>query len=91
MRFGIYSDAGTLTCGGYAGSAGYESLDAETFAGWGVDYLKLDGCYVNQPDYPKVYKAFGDALQGKVGESLGTQRSLLELFKEEQADDSPPS
>ena len=41
VRFGIYSDEGTQTCGGFPGSEGYEKLDADTFASWGVDYLKL--------------------------------------------------
>ena len=45
VRFGIYSDEGTSTCGGYPGSEGFEDIDAKTFASWGVDYLKLDGCY----------------------------------------------
>ena len=40
MGFGMYSSAGTYTCGQYAGSLGYETVDADTFAGWGVDYLK---------------------------------------------------
>ena len=48
VRFGIYSDEGTKTCGGYPGSKGYEKIDAETFKDWGVDYLKLDGCYNNE-------------------------------------------
>ncbi len=47
LKFGIYSSAGTLTCGGYPGSLGYEDVDAETFAKWGVDYLKYDNCYVS--------------------------------------------
>jgi alpha-galactosidase len=47
MDFGIYSDAGTLTCGGYQGSYDHEEIDAKTFASWGVDYLKLDGCNVD--------------------------------------------
>ena len=37
VRFGIYSDEGTKTCGGYPGSKGYEVVDAKTFADWGVD------------------------------------------------------
>lgn len=41
----MYSDAGKYTCGGYAGSLGYETVDANTFASWGVDYLKYDNCY----------------------------------------------
>jgi len=46
LSFGIYSDAGTETCAGYPGSLGNEEIDAETFASWGVDYLKYDNCYV---------------------------------------------
>nr|XP_023018107.1 alpha-N-acetylgalactosaminidase-like [Leptinotarsa decemlineata] len=45
LKFGIYGDYGTLTCGGYPGSKDYLEIDANTFAEWGVDYLKLDGCY----------------------------------------------
>jgi len=41
---GVYTDRGTKTCGGYVGSLGYESVDASTFASWGVDYLKEDNC-----------------------------------------------
>jgi alpha-galactosidase len=45
LGFGMYSDAGKYTCGGYAGSLGYETIDANTFASWGVDYLKYDNCF----------------------------------------------
>jgi alpha-galactosidase len=45
LKMGIYSDAATLTCGGYPGSYGFEELDAETFAGWGIDYVKYDYCH----------------------------------------------
>ncbi|KAG2417947.1 hypothetical protein HFD88_001046 [Aspergillus terreus] len=45
--FGIYSSAGTKTCAGYPGSLGYETIDANTFASWGVDYLKYDNCNNN--------------------------------------------
>ena len=48
LKFGIYSDAGTETCGGEVGSYGHEEDDAATFASWGVDYLKYDYC--NAPD-----------------------------------------
>ena len=46
LKLGIYSSAGTKTCAGYPASIGLESVDAATFAGWGVDYLKYDNCYV---------------------------------------------
>eukprot|EP00930_Biecheleria_cincta_P095308 TRINITY_DN87286_c0_g1_i1.p1 TRINITY_DN87286_c0_g1~~TRINITY_DN87286_c0_g1_i1.p1 ORF type:complete len:503 (-),score=63.71 TRINITY_DN87286_c0_g1_i1:211-1719(-) len=63
LQFGIYSDAGTGTCMSYPGSKGYFELDAHTFAAWGVDYLKLDGCYDNTTGYMKDYPAMGAALQ----------------------------
>ncbi|WP_273942192.1 glycoside hydrolase family 27 protein [Kutzneria chonburiensis] len=44
LKFGIYEDAGTTTCGGYAGSWNHWTQDANLFASWGVDYVKLDGC-----------------------------------------------
>jgi alpha-galactosidase len=46
LKFGIYEDAGTLTCGGFAGSWNHFQADANLFASFGVDYLKLDGCNV---------------------------------------------
>jgi len=71
LKFGIYSDAGTLTCGDKPGSFGYEEKDAKLFAEWEVDYLKYDFCYC--PDYASLhndykmamarYKAMGDALK----------------------------
>lgn len=45
LKFGMYSSAGKYTCGQYEGSLGYEAVDAQTFADWGVDYLKYDNCY----------------------------------------------
>jgi alpha-galactosidase len=44
FKFGLYTVGGTATCAGYPGSAGYEVLDANTYAGWGVDYVKFEGC-----------------------------------------------
>jgi len=44
LKLGIYSSPGPLTCGGFAGSYGYEELDAKTYASWGIDYLKYDWC-----------------------------------------------
>lgn len=46
LKIGIYSDAGTFTCGGFEGSLGFEEIDATTFAEWGIDYLKYDNCNV---------------------------------------------
>jgi hypothetical protein len=45
LKFGIYEDFGNFTCAGYPGVLGYMEIDAQTFADWEVDYVKLDGCY----------------------------------------------
>lgn len=45
LKFGMYSSAGRYTCGSYEGSLGHEEVDAQTWANWGVDYLKYDNCY----------------------------------------------
>ena len=39
-----------------------EDIDATTFAHWGVDYVKLDGCYSLPASQPAGYAVFGDAL-----------------------------
>ena len=44
FKFGMYSCAGRLTCAGYPSSFDYEFIDAQTFADWGVDFLKYDFC-----------------------------------------------
>ncbi|XP_069604770.1 alpha-galactosidase A isoform X3 [Ranitomeya imitator] len=44
LLLGIYQDVGKQTCAGYPGSQGFYELDAQTFADWGVDLLKFDGC-----------------------------------------------
>ena len=40
FKFGIYTAAGTTTCGVRAGSLFNERLDAEHYARAGVDYIK---------------------------------------------------
>ncbi|MCD9855208.1 NPCBM/NEW2 domain-containing protein [Epilithonimonas sp. JDS] len=44
LKMGIYSSPGPWTCGGCAGSYGYEKQDAEIYSRWGIDYLKYDWC-----------------------------------------------
>lgn len=63
LKMGIYSDAGTETCGGMPGSLGHEYQDALQYARWGVDYLKYDWC--NTPDINPVgaYQLISDALR----------------------------
>ena len=48
MKFGIYEDYGNFTCAGYPGIIGHMDIDANTFASWDVDYVKLDGKMLNK-------------------------------------------
>lgn len=69
LKIGIYSSPGPKTCAGFEGSSGYEKQDAETFASWGIDYLKYDLCSAGSI-YPssaetlqRLYQKMGEALQ----------------------------
>jgi len=44
LKLGIYSSPGPKTCAGFEGSLGHEEQDAQTYAQWGIDYLKYDWC-----------------------------------------------
>ncbi len=70
LKFGLYSSPGPETCGGHTGSYQHETKDADTYASWGVDYLKYDWCsYHNidpNPDlegFIKPYRIMGEALR----------------------------
>ncbi|KAF8943125.1 hypothetical protein BGZ47_005790 [Haplosporangium gracile] len=76
FKFGIYQDAGYKTCGGYPGSLGHYERDVAQFAGWEVDYIKLDGCYVKkneslpesptlEPTFRQLYEGFGLAIRSQ--------------------------
>jgi alpha-galactosidase len=73
LKFGIYSSPGPTTCGGYLGSYQHEEQDAQTYAAWGVDYLKYDWCSyseVHQNDtslssYIKPYAVMQKALRAQ--------------------------
>ena len=66
LKLGIYSGPGPRTCAGYEGSLGHEHQDAETYAHWGIDYLKYDWC--QQPpqsvdEMKAAYTKMHDALE----------------------------
>jgi alpha-galactosidase len=63
LKFGIYSDAGRLTCGGRPGGQGHEYQDAITYARWGVDYLKYDWCSTGDRNAQEAYAVMADALR----------------------------
>lgn len=66
VQLGIYGDVGTLTCGGYPGTRNatmdFTDIDAKTFSDWGVDSLKLDGCYEDVKYYNQAYPEYTKAL-----------------------------
>jgi len=58
LKFGLYTDRGNLTCAGRPGALGHEEIDANTYAAWGVDYLKEDSCYATQ-DHEQAFTEYG--------------------------------
>ena len=63
LKMGIYSDAGTETCGGYPGSLGHEYQDAIQYSRWGIDYLKYDWCNTPNINPQGAYTLISDALR----------------------------
>lgn len=62
LKFGIYSDAGTMTCQERPGARGFEFQDARTYAKWGVDYLKFDWCHTGTQNPQASYTLMRDAI-----------------------------
>lgn len=62
LLLGIYSDIGTKTCAGFPGLEGHFEQDAQSFADWEIDSIKVDCCYSDSRDYNVTYPAFGKAL-----------------------------
>ncbi|GHE25893.1 ricin-type beta-trefoil lectin domain protein [Streptomyces vinaceus] len=68
LKFGIYEDAGSLTCERYPGSGSpdgggpdHYAQDARLFASWKVDYVKMDGCNLWVPPGRTKEQAYRDA------------------------------
>ncbi|XP_045899696.1 alpha-N-acetylgalactosaminidase-like [Micropterus dolomieu] len=63
LKLGIYADMGTYTCMGFPGTTLEKiEIDAQTFASWGIDYLKFDGCYSNPVEQLLGYTMMSKAL-----------------------------
>ena len=62
LKFGLYSDAGAMTCAKRPGSHGFEEKDARQYASWTVDYLKYDWCSTEGLRAEDAYGAMRDAL-----------------------------
>lgn len=63
LYLGIYSDAGSETCGGKPGSQGHEYQDALQYARWGIDYLKYDWCNTDNVNSKGAYSLMAKALR----------------------------
>ncbi|MGY4708072.1 glycoside hydrolase family 27 protein [Mycolicibacterium sp. CBM1] len=67
MLLGLYASPSYELCGigEPNASAGHESADAATFAGWGVDYLKYDWCSTDSDRSHEIarFTAMRDALR----------------------------
>ncbi len=62
FKFGIHNCAGTKTCASYPGGRGHEYQDAETYASWGIDYLKYDWCNHGTANAEETYTTMARAL-----------------------------
>jgi alpha-galactosidase len=67
LKFGIYSSPGPKTCAQYEGSYRHEEQDAQSYAEWGVDFLKYDWCSAQEVYKPEemrgAYRKMYDALR----------------------------
>jgi alpha-galactosidase len=65
LKLGIYSSPGAKTCARFEGSLGHEQQDAETYAEWGIDYLKYDLC------------SYGSVMQQTFPNDLAARNNLM--------------
>jgi alpha-galactosidase len=65
LKLGIYSSPGPRTCANFEGSYGHEEQDAQTYAAWGVDFLKYDLC-----SYRIILTEQAEGLSAKQKETL---------------------
>ncbi|MBT2450602.1 alpha-galactosidase [Streptomyces sp. ISL-43] len=84
LKFGIYQDAGHLTCERYPGSGFPEgggpdhyARDARQFATWEVDYVKMDGCNLWVPEGTTKEQAYRDAYNSVAKALRGSGRDMV--------------
>jgi alpha-galactosidase len=65
LKLGIYSSPGAKTCARYEASLGHEEQDAQTYADWGIDYLKYDLC------------SYRTVMQQQAPDDLAAQNKLM--------------
>jgi alpha-N-acetylgalactosaminidase len=63
LLFGMYTDIGTKTCGGYPGLApNHTDSDIGRLVEWEIDALKVDGCYTEVKNMSYLYSQLSDRL-----------------------------
>jgi len=63
LKLGMYTDYGSMSCQGYPGTPWErQQIDASTFAEWGVDFIKVDGCNSDVTTMNDAYPRFGKFL-----------------------------
>src|SRR5215471_19824788 len=82
LKIGIYSSPGNKTCAKYEGSLDHEEQDAQTFADWGIDYLKYDLCGLRDamkqaPSPEAAHKIMVDAYVKMHNSLLKTGRPIV--------------
>ena len=82
LKLGIYSSPGAKTCARFEGSLGHEAQDANTYAAWGIDYLKYDLCglrvEMKAAETPEArHKIMVDAYEKMHQALLATKRPIL--------------
>ena len=97
LKLGLYSSPGAKTCAGFEGGLGHESIDAETFASWKIDFLKYDICSYRKmleettPNDPDKAKGMMEDAFGRMAKALAaagrpmvysiSQHGLSEVWK----------
>ena len=81
LKIGIYSSPGAKTCAGYEGSLNHEQQDANSYAAWGIDYLKYDLCGLREQmkgqPHDAAYKIMFDAYKKMDAALKATGRPIV--------------
>lgn len=79
LKVGLYSSPGPYTCAGAPGSYEHEDQDAQTYAEWGMDYLKYDWCSYDGVIHTRRAEKFAEALPDFAAniKDLAAQMSVL--------------
>lgn len=80
LLFGIYTSAGRTTCEKRPGSFGYEQQDVNTYASWGVDYVKVDWCGIDYLDTETQYKKWRQVIE-KTGRPMVLSIAIADIEK----------